>query len=91
MNKNHEVTLLEIVEIENSIRHLIRSNIELTRALEQDNDEVYKESIEENKIVIAKKQQMLKKLKEQIEKQGAHMVPKMEENTNMDTDDGVYL
>jgi len=59
-----EVLPIQIKELENSIRHLIRSNIELTEALKEEDCEEYKEAISENKVVISRKQQQLKKLKE---------------------------
>lgn len=45
----------EVTEIENAIKHLIRSNVELAKAMEEDNDPIYQESIQENLAIIAKK------------------------------------
>lgn len=45
----------EVTEIENAIKHLIRSNVELAKAMEEDNDPIYQESIQENLALIAKK------------------------------------
>ncbi len=45
----------ELTEIENSIKHLIRSNVELARAMEDDPDPIYSESIQENLVLIEKR------------------------------------
>ena len=58
---------LEVTELENSIKHLIRSNVELAKAMEDDPDPVYAESIQENMEVIAKRKL---KIKELLSKQG---------------------
>eukprot|EP01112_Ceratiomyxa_fruticulosa_P022135 TRINITY_DN8021_c0_g2_i1.p1 TRINITY_DN8021_c0_g2~~TRINITY_DN8021_c0_g2_i1.p1 ORF type:complete len:132 (-),score=29.91 TRINITY_DN8021_c0_g2_i1:79-474(-) len=55
-----------IMEIENSIRHLIRSNLEMQEAFQHDNDPVYTESIHENIQIISKKKKELEKLKNQL-------------------------
>eukprot|EP01117_Protostelium_nocturnum_P020148 TRINITY_DN8942_c0_g1_i1.p2 TRINITY_DN8942_c0_g1~~TRINITY_DN8942_c0_g1_i1.p2 ORF type:complete len:126 (+),score=47.99 TRINITY_DN8942_c0_g1_i1:120-497(+) len=66
--KTSEEIYFEIQELENSIKHLIRSNIELSEANQIEEDIVYKEAIEENKLVISGKQQQLKLLKLWLEK-----------------------
>jgi len=63
-NQNPELQLQQIKELENSIRHLIRSNIELTEVLNDDPDPLYYEALQENKLVIQKRQIQLKQLKE---------------------------
>jgi hypothetical protein len=58
----------EVTELENSIKHLVRSNVELARAMEEDPDPLYAESIRENLAVIAKRKQKRDELLEQQQK-----------------------
>lgn len=58
----HDINLLE-----NSIKHLIRSNVELAKAMEEDPDPVFAEAIQENLNVIAKRKLQMNEL---LAKQG---------------------
>ena len=53
---------MEITELENSIKHLIRSNVELAKAMAEDPDPVYAESIQENLNIIAKRKLKMNEL-----------------------------
>eukprot|EP00611_Tribonema_gayanum_P003515 TRINITY_DN1275_c0_g1_i1.p2 TRINITY_DN1275_c0_g1~~TRINITY_DN1275_c0_g1_i1.p2 ORF type:complete len:143 (-),score=40.90 TRINITY_DN1275_c0_g1_i1:79-507(-) len=56
----------ELREVDNSIRHLIRSNIQLTAALQDSYDKDFEQAWLENKATIAKKQQLAKALRTMI-------------------------
>jgi hypothetical protein len=54
-----ELLEADILELNNQIRHLIRSNNELLEAYRDDPDPVYRESIEENLFLVSKKKKLV--------------------------------
>jgi hypothetical protein len=64
---------LDIQELENSIKHLKRSNIEMEEYLRTDPDEDIKNAIEENVIIMLKREKQILQLRELKEQQsGQH-------------------
>jgi len=65
-DNNDEITMVEIERLENSIKHLTRSNIELQEALQDEYDEEFAKAIEENKAVILKYQNNIIEMRKKI-------------------------
>ena len=92
----------EILELENSIRHLIRSNIEMSRYISEEHDDELILACKENKDTISKKQKLIKSLRVLIDeicpmkRHGSEnstndLSPKKGDGMQMDIKEGVLL
>eukprot|EP00455_Lapot_gusevi_P039204 TRINITY_DN4392_c0_g2_i1.p1 TRINITY_DN4392_c0_g2~~TRINITY_DN4392_c0_g2_i1.p1 ORF type:complete len:113 (+),score=41.59 TRINITY_DN4392_c0_g2_i1:33-341(+) len=96
MEDSQSLTVIEldIQELENSVAHLIRSNHELKVAFEETQDPDFSEAIEENIIVIERRQKQIEELKKKLAEMSPHLQDaemKQPEEEGEDEDGGLTL
>ena len=65
-DKAVELIASEILRLENSIEHLLRSNVEMVEEMKTDSDPIYPTSIAENEVLVQKQRRRIEELKRRL-------------------------